>query len=261
MRSRLLVAGLLVGVVSALLSAGPAAAATPPTVTINCDSRLNWVNTSISGGAGYLTPNFPMQVEFRVAYGSYVTASTLSTISTIGSTRTVPATTGADGSISAVGYGHGWQISSDLFYTETVRVTLRTNGGGEIWQAEATCARDLRTVVTLTCDRQAHTVTAQTTGTRYDKPRSSPVRVEYTTEIVNQQTADSPGFGTVGPAGTHPATPDSTGAFADTGFVHPVSDPDPYYHSERVWVVVRDVSGVIVGRGAAACLYIDQGAH
>jgi hypothetical protein len=261
MRGRLLVTGLVVGVVGALLSAGPAAAATRPTVKINCDSRLNWINTSISGGAGYFTPNFPFQVEFRVAYGSYVTASTLSTIPAIGSTRTVGATTAADGSISAVGYGRGWPISSDLFYTETLRVTLRNNAGGEVWRDEATCTRDLRTVVTLTCDRQAHTVTAQTTGTRYNTPRPSPVRVEYTTEIVNQQTADSPGFGTVGPAGTHPATPDSTGAFADTGFVHPVSDPDPYYHSERVWVAVRDVSGVIVGRGDAACLYIDQRTH
>lgn len=264
MRSRLLVLGALVGAVAALLPVGTASAATPPKATINCDSRLGWVNTNVTGGAGYLSADMPVQVDFQVFYGSYVTASTASVIPAIGSHRTAAATTGADGSLAVVGYGRGWPIKSDLFYTETLQATITNSAGGELWQGRATCTRDLRTTVTLTCDRTAHTVTAQVAGTGYDKPRLDQVVVAYTISSTSQQSAGDPRFTVVssGPSISHVVQPDSAGALSDLGYVHQVhSDPDPFYYSETLTVEVVDrVTNVTVGRGATACVYIDQGA-
>jgi hypothetical protein len=53
-----------------------------------------------------------------------------------------------------------------VFYTETVRVTVRNIAGAAIMTFDGTCNRDLRTTVTLDCDPQAHTVPDRTSPKR-----------------------------------------------------------------------------------------------
>ncbi len=266
MRLRVLVLT-LVATVGALLSpVGAAHAAVGPVrASIVCDSATNTISTSASGGGGWFTPNSPINVQFLVYYGSYVTATAENLISAKGSTITVQTTSAADGSVSVAGYSRSWNASTYIFYTETVRVTATDPATGHASGGDATCTQDPRTTVTLTCDQRAQTITAGAAGdgfTQLASPLASNgyVRVEYTWTGTSQATADSPAF-----TRQLPSTPDVThwvkataGAWSDVGFVHSVTT-NPYYLDQTVVVTVRDnYNSFVIGRGTASCVYADQ---
>ncbi len=249
-------AALVATLVPMVSSAGPADAGTPFKPAIACNAATNTISTSVSGGM--LMPNQPVRVAFRVQYGSYVTTTgSQGVISQTGSTMTVPAVTAADGSVRATGYSRAWQASSYAFYTETVYVSITNTTGGQLVAGSATCSRDLRTTVTLTCDQQAHTITARTSGIGYTQP--SRVRIDYTYTLTSQATPSTPRFiryNAQPPDVVHYATT-SGGAWSDLGYVHTITG-DRYYLAETVMVTVRGDWGIIIGRGETSCVYADQ---
>jgi hypothetical protein len=112
-------------------------------------------------------------------------------------------------------------------------------------------------MVTLTCDHQAHTITARTSGIGYTQP--SRVRIEYTYTSTSQATADSPRFTRQNlqpPDFVHYAMP-SGGTWSDIGYVHTIAG-DPYYLAETVLVTVRGDWSIVIGRGETSCVYADQ---
>ncbi len=249
-------AALVATLVPLVSSAGPAAAGTRLRPAILCDAATNTISTGVSGGI--LVPNRAVRVVFRVQYGSYVTVSgSQGVIPQNGSTTTVPAVTTANGTVDATGYRRSWPARIYTFYTETVYVSITNTTGGQLVSGSATCTRDLRTKVSLTCDQQAHTITARATGTRYPQP--SRVRIEYTTTSTWQATADSPrwtGVNLQPPDFVHYATT-SGGAWSDLGYVHTFAR-DPYYMAETLRVTIRSDWGMVIGRGEASCVYADR---
>lgn len=243
-------------VTAMLTGAGPAAAGTTFRSAIGCDSTTDTITAGVSGGS--LTPGLRVNVEFLVQSGSFVTAATQGSIPQRGQTVTVPAVAAADGSVSATGYSRAWPSGSYLFYTETVSATVRNTAGAFLMSSSATCFRDVRTTVTLSCDPQAHTITAATAGTGYTRTYLGSVRVEYTTVTTRQATRDSlrwRGYNTMPPDFSYNARV-TAGAWSDAGYVHNVTG-DPYYLDEALTVLVRD-NGLLVGRGEAGCVYADQ---
>jgi hypothetical protein len=264
MRSR--VRTLLLGVVVAgsvlLAPAGVADAATGKVqAVVTCDPTTNTITASVSSGAGWFAPNSPVTVEFQVYAGSYVTTAGTSGMIPTGSRTTVAATTAADGSLSVTGYTRSWQAANYLFYTETARVTVRNGAGQWMYERDGTCTHDLRTTVTLDCDREAHTITARAAGVNYRA--NGTVRVSYLYSTTSQASAGSPRFtSSYAPypyATPHTVTASAAGTWSDVGYVIKYPTGDPYYLDQRLQVEVRDGStGWVVGRGSAYCLYADQ---
>jgi hypothetical protein len=249
--------------VAVLLSPARAAyALTPLKASIVCDSTTNTISTSVSGGAGYFTPNMPVNVRFLVYSGTYVTETAEGIVSAVGSSITVPTTTAADGSVSIAGYTRSWQASDYVFYTETVKVSVLNTSGAELGSSQATCTRDLRTTVTLDCDPEAHTITARSAGVGFTQMDwAGSVRVEYLYSTTNQPAPGYPTFTSslaLYPNGVHYPTTTETGSWSDLGYVQTITT-DPYYYSETVVVVVRDrANSYIIGSGSASCVYADH---
>ena len=260
------VLGVLVGVLAALLPATGAAAVTPLKATITCDSRLGWIHTGLTGGAGTFFANLPVNVEFRVLSGSYVTATTWN-VPPIGTAVTTAATTAPDGSLSVPGYGRPWRLSADLFYSETVQVTVTSQADGRsLWQGQASCLRDVRTTVTLGCDQATQTITARVDGVDYDKPQPMPrtqgLLVTYKTIITSQATKDDPRFTVISfePQVTHLLPQPTTSTFSDVGYTRTIPN-DPWYYAESLTVEVWEFGvNLRVGAGAATCVLDDKGA-
>jgi hypothetical protein len=259
MRTRALLPTLVTGAVAAallLLPVEPATAATPPAASITCDSATDTISTRLSGA---LAPNYSYQLKFEVYQGSYVTtAQAMGTIPAKGTSVTVPVTTGSDGLVSVAGYTRGWPAQSYLFYTETVRVhVLRASDGVQVESHDATCAYDLRTRLTVACDRQAHTVTATTDARSY--PGGEHLVIAYRSVTTSQSTPDSLRFTSqvLGPADFyHTAQVPASGTWSDAGYTITFTT-DPYYYERSTTIVVTDQSGLVVGSGAAGCVYAD----
>lgn len=235
-------------------------AATSPTARITCDRATDTISTHMSGGAGWLLPNRAVTVQFLVLSGSFVTPTTFAPIPAGGGT-TVSTTTGPDGSIDIAGYTRTAPLHTYMFYTETVRATVRDAAGTVLIWNEATCSHDERTTVTLTCDRSARTITAAAGGTSYQLHRS--VSVWYTWTRTSRPTATEPGFTrrNLNPPDVNNRVLPTAGSWSDVGYVHSIST-DPYYLDESVDVVVWAtyvgevvVTQVVVGRGKASCVY------
>jgi hypothetical protein len=238
------------------LGTGTAAAATPLTATITCDSATNTISTRLTGT---LVPNFSYTMKFTVWSGSQVTtAGTIGGLPALGTSVSVPVTTRSNPDVDVAGYTRSWPAANYVFYTETVRVSVLNSSGGEITWRQGTCIHDLRTKVRLTCDQEAHTITATAEGANFAR---RPTRAEYTFTATSQATADSPAF-TRQPSSTpdvvHSVPVSESGAWSDAGYVHQVSG-DPYFLREGVVVWVRDVwSNLPVGQGTASCVYADH---
>jgi hypothetical protein len=169
------------------------------------------------------------------------------------------AATRPDGSLSVSGYSRSWQASDYLFYTETVRVTVRNGAGQSLVVKEATCTRDLGTTATIDCDQAAHTITARTAGAGFI--RNDPVRIAYFVSATSQATADSPRFSSFSlgtPDIVHTQIP-VAGAWSDTGFAINITT-DFFYYAESIQVRVTTGTGLLVGQGSASCVLIDHGA-
>jgi hypothetical protein len=239
------------------LGAGTAAAATPLTASITCDSATNTISTRLTGT---LAPNFSYTMKFTVWSGSQVTtAGTISGLPAWNTSVSVPVTTGSNPDVDVAGYTRSWPAANYVFYTETVRVSVLNSSGGEITWRQGTCVRDLRTTVDLTCDQEAHTITATATGAGFAR---RPTRAEYAYGYTYQPTADSLAF-TLQPSSTpdvvHSVPVSESGTWSDVGFVHQEGDDEPYFLSENVVVWVRDVwSNLPVGQGTASCVYADH---
>ena len=259
MRIRALATALAFGVVAVAVSAGPASAAYQPyTPTITCDDTAGTISTAVTGGN--FGANQPVTVRFQVRYGSSIAAggSTARLIPQYGTTTTVPTRTLADGSVAVAGYTRPWPAAGYAFYTETVRVSVLGASGYEQASNEATCTRDTRTEITLTCDPAARSITAAATTTRYAP--GSRTRLEYRVLKTSWQTAPGEPRWTGGPLG-YPATPtaahtvtaDATGAWSDVGYVH--LRPTQYFTQEWVEVKAFDQAGIVVGRADLTCSY------
>ena len=258
MRIRALAAALALAAVPAVASAGPAHAAYQPFApTIRCDEVAGTISTAATGGA--FVPGTPLSVEFLVQAGSSVPAGGTAgaPLPVRGTSTTVSTVARADNSISVTGYTRAWQPAAYAFYTETVRVTVRNSAGQTLNWADATCTRDTRSTVTLSCDAATRTVTLRATGARY--AAGVPVSVQYRLlKTVSQATPTSPrwtGYPLGGPPqAVHAVTADAAGGWADTGWVQ--SHPGIYYWEEHVSVTVVDRFGItVIGRGNASCSF------
>ena len=173
----------------------------------------------------------------------------------------VTVTTKANGSVSANGYTGSFNPATSLYYRETVTVTLRSPAGALYGYQTATCKRDVRTTVTLTCDQVAGTVTATVLG-RDAQPDVAGVRprhVMYMTAVTVQANPDEPAFTrhTGGWEIDHRINLAADGTWTDTGYTKtPTSDL--YYYSEAVTVGVFNEWGGLVGGGTAECVLIDR---
>ncbi|MGI5169910.1 hypothetical protein ACQEU3_36715 [Spirillospora sp. CA-253888] len=182
------------------------------------------------------------------------TAGAHSVIPSTGVLATVSATTGANAFIDVAGYSKTWQPANHLFYTETVRATVRRPGDNAVVaQREGTCTYDARTTLTLTCDKQAGVFAARSRATAM-RPNTT-YRVEYLLKSKSQSAPGDPVWST-GPFlyKTVEATATADGALDVTGFSQPGSDKQ----RQEYWVtaeVKERRHGVIVGRADAYCLY------
>lgn len=258
MRLRTLTAGLALAAGAAGLPTGTAAAANPPLrATITCDEATGTISTAAAGGT--FAAGQPVTVRFEVHQGSSVPAGG-TTGRTIPQQRTVtdvPTRTLADGSIAAAGYRRPWRAADHAFYTETVRLHVRTSPTGSFgFYGQATCTRDTRTALTHTCDPATRTSAARITGSRY--AAGAPVRVEY--RLIRMLTQAKPGdpawvMGPITYAGPNPArtvTADATGTWSDPGYVR---QQTAYRYEETIEVTVLSTTGVVVGRGDSSCAY------
>lgn len=258
MRLRTLAAVLALTAGTAGLSTGTAAAAYQPLrPTITCSEATGTVSTAAAGG------NFgagqPLTLRFEVYSGSSVPTggTTGRAIPQLRAVTDVPTRTLADGSVAAAGYSRPWRAADHAFYTETVRLYVRTSPTGSFgFHAQATCTRDTRTVLTHTCDPVTRTNAARLTGVRYAP--GVPVRVEY--RVVRTLVQGRPGdpawvMGPITYASPDPArtvTPDATGTWSDPGYVR---QQTAYRYEETIEVTVLDPAGVVVGRGDSSCAY------
>lgn len=255
MRVRAVMSALAVGAATFLAAGGTAQAAPGPLrPTIVCDQATGTVSTAVTGGN--FVPNHPLTVDFQVQYGSAVsTAGRQTIIPQRGQTTSVPTRSLADGTVAVTGYSHPWTPSAYVFYTETVRVSVKNSSGYVLSFQDAICTKDPRTTVTLTCDLATLTVTAQTAGVGYAPTRS--VGVDYKWVITSQATPTGPRW-TQQQLGPYPdvshARVVTDGAWSDTGYTRTWTAA-PYYYRETLTVTVRDLNtAVIIGRGTATCL-------
>lgn len=265
-RLRVPAAVLALATIGFLAPASAARAATQLTATINCDPATGVITTSAAGTL--LAPGQPptaVRVEFRRTGGVQVTATTSTILAPSTLPYAVPATTTSSGDISAVGYRGRFAPATSLYYREAIQVTFKNAATGETYTTrEASCAYDQRSTVTLTCDPPAGTVTAAVTGhdgqAGAETGAGRPTIVGYRTAEISQATADGPRFRSE-PLGsawevTHRLTQAADGTWADTGYVHPITN-HPYYYAEELTVGVLDLNGTIVGSGTAQCVLYD----
>ncbi|TYK44061.1 hypothetical protein [Actinomadura decatromicini] len=240
-----------------VLSTGTANAA-PLKASITCDSASNRISTRLTGA---LVPNFTYTVKFTVWTGSRVTTGgAISSLPELGSSVSVPMTTGSDPNVDVAGYTRSWNAADYAYYGETVRVTVLNPNGGTVAERDASCSQDKRVTVQLRCAPEAHTVTATTAGVNFLGNRS--VWTEYVYSTTSQSSADGLRFTRHNISGrpdvTHSVTVPESGQWSDTGYVHELSG-DPYYYDETVTVIVRDrLSNLVVGQGTAYCVYADN---
>jgi hypothetical protein len=246
------------GLLATLLVGGPAAAAVNLFhASITCDPVTNKITTGVSGLYG-VQPNLDVTVDFKVEAGYYATATTSAKIPAMGSVTTVAGRSAADGDLTVSGYSRSWPISDYLFYTEKVSATVKNKSGGILLVRTATCDYDVRSKVTLTCDREAQTITAKVEGSQFDEPQPWGLRIQYDRSSLWQRAATDPAFRVARyTAATHTVTP-VNGTISDVGWARQQTT-DPYYYEETVWATISSpYTGRVLGRGTATCVYSDH---
>jgi hypothetical protein len=254
-RPIILLAGCLGLLGSVLTSASSAAAVSTFQAWITCDSVTNTVKTGVSGPFG--EPNLDVSLEFKVQWGFSATATTSASIPATGRTTTVSARSSASGDLTANGYSRAWPVSAYLFYTEKVDVTIKNRSGGILAYRSASCSRDLRTVVTLTCDRDAQTITAKAEGTQFNEYAPGGLWIRYDRET-KSRSQDGPTFISYYPSWAGHMVMPANGAFSDVGWV---SRPrtDLYHYEETVWAtIILAGTGRTIGHGTTTCVFSDH---
>lgn len=245
----------VLGVLAPLLATTPATAAMSSFhAWISCDPVTQTIATGVAGQYG-VQPNLAVRVEFKVETGYYATATTSASIPAKGSVTTVAGQSTATGDLTVSGYTRSAPISDYLFYTEKVIATVKNTSGGIVATRTATCDYDVRSSVTLTCDRDAQTITARVTGSQFNEPQPVGVRIQYERSTLYRFSESAPSFRLSRyTAATHTVTP-VNGEVSDTGWSNHLTS-DPYYYEETVWATISSpYTGRILGRGSATCTY------
>ncbi|GAB3920606.1 hypothetical protein GCM10029976_006400 [Kribbella albertanoniae] len=245
------------GLLIPLLATAPAAAATTKFhAWITCDPATNAIRTGITGVGG-VAANWPVTVDFKVESGYSATATTSARIPAFGTTTTVAGKSDANGDLTVAGYQRSFPISSNLFYTEKVVATVKNLSGDVLAERSASCAYDTRTTVTLTCDRDAKTVTARAEGVQYNEPQQQAMELKYEYGSVAKSSTGEPVFGTARYLRTTHYQSAVNGSFSDLGWTDTVPELQPGISLERtVWVTVRSPhTGRTLGFGTATCVW------
>jgi hypothetical protein len=261
-RVRTLAIVTLLGATALLVPASAASAATRATAVIVCDPETGAITTSIAGPLVQAGAPRAVTVEFQRQDAVNISAAALTTIPPLATPFKVTVNTKSNGSISATGYTGSFDPATSLYYQETVFVTLRSSTGILYGTSQATCKRDVRTTVTLTCDEAAGAVTATVLG-RDAQPGAAgvrPRRVMYTTAVTYRTSADDPGWTAHTPGWEidHGVRLAADGTWTDTGYVKPVTASSFYYYAEKLTVGVFNEWGGIVGGGTAECVLVDR---
>lgn len=260
-RMRTLLTVALLGGTGLLAPATAASAGTPLRVSIVCDAATGTITTAASGGLLWAGPPKPVTVEFQRRTGRNVTPTGWEFINPLAEPFRVTVMSTSTGEVSATGYTGSFNPATSLYYRETVRVTFSSPTGDHYGAREATCERDLRTTVTLTCDPTAGTVTAAVVGRNGRAGNADgygrPTRVGYQATKTSQETPQDPGF-TSHPLDSfdavHRITQATDGTWTDTGYVRTITGK-PYYYAEEVTVSVWDrFGGGLIGGGSAKCI-------
>jgi hypothetical protein len=255
----------LLGATALLGPATAASAATPLRASIICDAVTGTITTAASGNLLLPGSPKPVTVEFQRrsnAVNISLTGTTYTSPLAKPVTVTVQSTSAGD--VSATGYTGSFTPATSLYYRETVAVTFKNAAGRVYTTAEATCERDLRTTVTLTCDPTAGTVTAAALG-RNGQAGSvdgsgRPTSVGYRFSPIQQSGPLDPRFQghVLGNAWDikHRITQAADGTWTDTGYVRAITT-NPYYYAEELTVGVFNSFGVLIGGGFAKCTLFD----
>lgn len=249
-----------------LITPTAAMAVTPLKAFITCDAETGAITTAASGNllpAG--TAPTRVTVEFQ-RRGTRVTATTSGPLTPLAQPFTTTATTTASGDIAATGYVGTFSPASSLYYQEQVTVTVKNPASGVTYATrEATCAHDLRTTVSMTCDPVATTLTVTVAGINGQAGTSlgagRPTRIGYRFSKISQSQKGDPVFRSDSFPWVwdleRPLTQAADGTWADPGFVHTPGRSDLNYYAEEVSVGIFDMSGTLVGGGAAKCTLIN----
>jgi len=254
----------LLAATALLVPASAASGATKLAATIVCDPETGAITTSVAGPLVQAGAPRPVVVEFQRQDAVNVSAAARTSIPPLATPFKVTVSTKPNGSINANGYTGNFAPATSLYYQETVTVTLRTPAGRLYDSKQATCKRDVRTTVTLTCDEVAGAVTATVLG-RDAQPGVAgvrPRRVMYTTAVTFRTSADDPGWTshTLGWEIDHGVDLAADGTWTDTGYTKPVTTSRFYYYAEKLTVGVFNEWGGIVGGGTAECVLVDRSA-
>jgi hypothetical protein len=251
-RIRTLATVALLGAAAALVPAATASAATPLEANIVCDDT-GAVTTWVSGK--FLVAGSPtsVTVEFQRRSAVNITAAGARAVAPLPQPFTVTVQSTSDGEVDAAGYTGSFDATTSLSYRETVVVTLTTAAGAHS-TVQATCQRDVRNTVSLSCDPVAGTVTAATVGRDANGAGEfgEPARVAYRySSVYEDEDGIRWGRSSDGWDATHSITPAADGSWADTGYVHTHSS-DRYYY-EELTVEIYNRFGNLIGGGSAEC--------
>jgi hypothetical protein len=243
------------GLIASLLTGSPAGAAVNYFhAWITCDPVTNQITTGVTGLYG-VAPSWDVVVDFKVESGYAATATTSAAIPATGSVTSVPGRSTAAGDLTVAGYSRNWPISNHLFYTEKVVATVKNTSGGILATRTAMCHRDLRSTVTMTCDRAAQKITARIEGTQFNEYEPGGLWIRYEREW-RSGSATGPIFSSRFTEATH-ALRSVDGAFSDVGWVKQMTT-DPEFYEETVWAtVILAGTGRTIGYGTATCVYSD----
>jgi hypothetical protein len=265
-RVRALVSITLLAVAGLLVPATAASAAAPLQASITCDPVTGAITTSASGNLFAPGRPRPVVVQFQ-RRGVNLTPTGLTSVPALAPPFKVTEMSWITGDVAATGYTATFDPATSLYYRENLTVTFMDIGGFVYTTREASCQRDVRTTVTLTCDPAAHTVTATVAGHDGNAGASNGAgrvnRVGYRTITTSQATANEPRFrgGLLGDGWDmqHSLVRAADGTWADQGYVHTISS-NPYYYAEELTVGVFDTFGTLVGGGFAKCTLVDGSA-
>ncbi len=105
-----------------------------------------------------------MVVEFQRRSGRNVSLTATTSVPPLATPVKTTVMSTLAGGVTANGYTNTFTPATSLYYREAVVVTFKSLTGQVYATRQATCERDLRTTVAVTCDPVAGTVTATVLG-------------------------------------------------------------------------------------------------
>jgi hypothetical protein len=266
-RVRALASITLLAVTGLLVPATAASASSPLQASITCDPVTGVITTSASGTL--LAPGRPrpVDVEFQRRSGVNLTLTGMTSVPPLAPPLKVSTRSTITGDVAATGYTATFDPATSLYYRESVIVTFMDIGGFVYTTREASCQRDVRTTVTLTCDPAAHTVTAAVAGRNGNAGATNGAgrasRVGYRTITTSQSAPGEPRFrgGALGDSWDvqRSTVRAADGTWTDPGYAHTITS-SPYYYAEELTIGVFDAFGSLVGGGFAKCTLFDGAA-